>query len=48
VIFRAIFDRGWRTVAALDHGLARPNVIEDLAITGFEFPANASIRRSRS
>ena len=25
----------------------RPNVIEDPAITGFEFPANASIRRSR-
>jgi hypothetical protein len=47
-IFLAIFDRRWRTVAALDHGLARPNVIEDLAITGFEFPANASIRRSRS
>jgi hypothetical protein len=47
-IFLAIFGRRWRTVAALDHGLARPNVIEDLAITGFEFPANASIRRSRS
>jgi hypothetical protein len=37
-IFLAIFDRRWRTVAALDRVLvlARPNAIEDLAIAGFE------------
>jgi len=29
VIFRAIFDRGWRTVAALDRVLARPNAITE-------------------
>jgi hypothetical protein len=48
VIFRAIFDRGWRTVAALDRVLARPNAIEDLAITGFELSRAAWWRANSS
>jgi hypothetical protein len=44
-------NRRWRTVAALDRVLARPNAIEDLAITGFELSraawwrANSSVSR---